>query len=683
MVQIGEEIIRRLPGFRRFLDSANSIYAVVADIIAASLASVVRSPANTSRSVVLRFLICLICGSFFIQPVVAQGDVQLRLSQPDLSEFPEVRLNVLSSDGRGAPLPESDLTRLALRENGVPIADAQIRFVPVGVDIIFVLDGDQSLNIIDEGRSETRLQTVQAMLERYASRFMNPSGLDRISLLVPDASNAAGQFLVQDIGSPDSLVDAIQNYTPELPETAPINAMMLQAIDHAAEIKEDGRYQAILLLSEARRLSQFLDFQAIVAEAQASELPLFTAILGAQASFDEVDAAAALYQPTRAFYAHVPRPEEADSLFLIWQRQGNQAQIRYQSLQTKSGRYPITINIGTLTASTEMVLEIASPQIELALPTTAVQRQGSSPDSPLLDLAPTTLQIPVQLAWPDDLPREIAAVSLFVDGQMQPQLTTLQPDESGIINLSWNVQSVDTGAYRVRAELTDVLGYTAETETVVVTITAVRPDPPTPTPAPTATPSPLERVTAVTSTVSRDDWLLILMGLGILGLVLMLIRWWRRRPPKTSPRSRPARQSAEADEAQDEIDETLVASLHLVEDAPGNRTDILINEDNMAIGRDHEVAQIVFGDSSVARLHARIRRRNGRYWLYDEGSASGTFLNHDRLGLSPRQLQDGDEIRLGHLLLRFQLRPDEPETPASKDTEIDPADEPSEESNDE
>ncbi len=593
----------------------------------------------------------------FLTPAMAQGDVQLRLSRPDLSNFPEVRLNVLSSDGRGAPLPESDLTRLTLRENGVPIADAQVRFVPVGVDIIFVLDADQSLNIIDEGRSVTRRQTVQEMLERYASRFMNPSGLDRISLLVPDTANEAGQFLVQDTGSPDALVNAMQNYTSELPEDAPINTMMLQAIDHAASTKEDGRYQAILLLSEARRLSQFLDFETIVAEAQAIELPLFTAILGAQASFDEVDAAAALYQPTRAFYAHVPRPEEADSLFLVWQRQGNQAQIRYESLQTESGRYPITVNIGNLTARTELVLEIAPPQIELVLPTTAVRRQGTTPDSPLLDLEPTTLNIPVQLTWPDDLPREITAVSLFVDGQPQPQLTPPQPDESGIINLNWNVQSVDTGAYRVRAELTDVLGYTAETEPEVVTITAVRPDPPTPTPAPTATPNPIERVTAVTNTVSRDDWLLILAGLGLLGLVLILIRWWRRRLFKATPRIRPRRQTAESDEAQDEVDETLIASLHLVEDAPGHRTNIVIDEDNMAIGRDHEVAQIVFGDSSVARLHARIRRRNGRYWLYDEGSAGGTFLNHDRLGLSPRQLQDGDEIRLGRILLRFQLRP--------------------------
>lgn len=602
-------------------------------------------------------VICVICGLTLFTPTAAQGDVLLRLSQPDLSNFPEVRLNVLSADGRGAPLPETELGRLTLRENGIPIADAEIQFVPVGVDIIFVLDADTSLNIIDEGRSETRLQTVQASLERYASRFMNPSGLDRISLLVPDAANEAGQFLLQDATAPDELANAVQSYDPTLPEAAPVNTMMRQAIDHAADIKEDGRYQAILLLSEARRLSQFLDYPTLVAEAQAIELPIFTAILGAQASLDEINAAAALYQPTRATYVHVPRPEEADSLFLIWQRQGNQAQIRYQSLLRQSGRFPITVNIGTLGAITELVLEVVPPEIELALPSTAVQRQGSTPDAPLIELEPTILEIPVQLIWPDNLPREVTAVSLFVDNVLQPQFSWPPPNEAGQIILRWPIQSVDTGAYRLRAELTDVLNYTVSTETVVVTVTAVRPDPPPPTPDPTATPSPVEQILAVTNSVSRNDWLLILVGLGLLGLLLLLIRWWRRRATLTKPH-RLRRQTAESETDLEPIDESLIATLQLVEDAPGNRTEITIDADNMAIGRDHEVAQIVFGDSSVARLHARIRKRNGRYWLYDEGSASGTFLNHDRLGLSPRQLQDGDEIRLGRLHLRFHLRPE-------------------------
>jgi predicted component of type VI protein secretion system len=75
------------------------------------------------------------------------------------------------------------------------------------------------------------------------------------------------------------------------------------------------------------------------------------------------------------------------------------------------------------------------------------------------------------------------------------------------------------------------------------------------------------------------------------------------------------------------------------------------------------VAQIVLDQPGVARLHARIRRRDGRYWLYDEGSASGTTLNFERLGLAPRELRAGDQIQIGRLRFRFvlDLPPDEEE----------------------
>ena len=64
---------------------------------------------------------------------------------------------------------------------------------------------------------------------------------------------------------------------------------------------------------------------------------------------------------------------------------------------------------------------------------------------------------------------------------------------------------------------------------------------------------------------------------------------------------------------------------------------------------------LVLDNKSVGRLHARIRWRDGRYWLYDEGSASGTTLNFERLGLAPHPLQDGDQIQMGRLRLRFWL----------------------------
>ncbi|MCA9941218.1 MAG: FHA domain-containing protein, partial [Anaerolineales bacterium] len=54
-----------------------------------------------------------------------------------------------------------------------------------------------------------------------------------------------------------------------------------------------------------------------------------------------------------------------------------------------------------------------------------------------------------------------------------------------------------------------------------------------------------------------------------------------------------------------------------------------------------------------SRLHARIKQSEGRFWLYDEGSATGTYLNYVRVGLMPQPLQDRDEVHVGQVHLRF------------------------------
>ena len=60
----------------------------------------------------------------------------------------------------------------------------------------------------------------------------------------------------------------------------------------------------------------------------------------------------------------------------------------------------------------------------------------------------------------------------------------------------------------------------------------------------------------------------------------------------------------------------------------------------------------------VSRKHAMIVRRDGALHIVDNSSANGTFLNGQRLvAMQPRILRDGDDIRLGHLVMRVTFRP--------------------------
>jgi DNA-binding winged helix-turn-helix (wHTH) protein len=75
-----------------------------------------------------------------------------------------------------------------------------------------------------------------------------------------------------------------------------------------------------------------------------------------------------------------------------------------------------------------------------------------------------------------------------------------------------------------------------------------------------------------------------------------------------------------------------------------------VSGDTLVIGRE-ESCDVSLGDRQVSRRHATIYRQGNYYFLRDLGSRNGTFAN-DNLVISPRQLQDGDEIRIA---ARFRI----------------------------
>ncbi len=75
----------------------------------------------------------------------------------------------------------------------------------------------------------------------------------------------------------------------------------------------------------------------------------------------------------------------------------------------------------------------------------------------------------------------------------------------------------------------------------------------------------------------------------------------------------------------------------------------------VTIGKKKEEADVVLGDASVSRLHARIIREGKEYYLEDLNSTNGTFKNGLRLQpYEKRKLEAGDEIKCGRVVLFFR-----------------------------
>jgi hypothetical protein len=74
------------------------------------------------------------------------------------------------------------------------------------------------------------------------------------------------------------------------------------------------------------------------------------------------------------------------------------------------------------------------------------------------------------------------------------------------------------------------------------------------------------------------------------------------------------------------------------------------------LGRDEHADIALFRDMKVEKKHASIKRLDGRYVFVNHGAPPQQTLLNGSPVPSARELQDGDRIQLGNVLLRFQLR---------------------------
>jgi hypothetical protein len=112
---------------------------------------------------------------------------------------------------------------------------------------------------------------------------------------------------------------------------------------------------------------------------------------------------------------------------------------------------------------------------------------------------------------------------------------------------------------------------------------------------------------------------------------------------------RPARKAWLADVAATFARTITRVTASLEPDRPGPRTLLALDwtgtSSEMLIGR-HHACDVLLGDLTVSRRHARLLFRDGRWIVQDLGSTNGTSVNGSRVGRC--ELRPGDDIALGN-----------------------------------
>jgi hypothetical protein len=613
-------------------------------------------------------------------PAFAQGDNhRIRMTTPDTSEFPKITFNLIALDPDFAVI--SDLSGLVLREGGVQITEIFSETVMTGAEVIFVIDANTDIEERDEDGGPTRREIVRDSILRYVDLYMDPDYLDSVSIIVPDEQS--GRFLEEPgIVFHNAVKNAVNFYMPDELGDTPLNNMLEMAIQQAEKGREEGRSAAIVLFSDSGRLNEQLEFEELVDQSLASEAVIYAAILGTTAETWEVDDIEKLTEPTGGSYVHMPDSEDADPLYDSIRERATANHVAYRSMLAASGEHIIMAELDGGAGEVAFDLVVAPPIISLAVDNSQpIVRVASDAQTPLEDVEPKIQPLGAEVTWPDGHPRDLAEVTLLVDGSPRsPRIPVL--DASGLLTFDWDIQEFDSGVYALQVQVEDELGLSGISEPLPLTIEVDRPvfvptatpvptstPEPTPVPIPTATPEPVPLID-----LARDNALVLGSGAGILLLLLILIvvigliiRSRRKKRDAASSLSAeggipivpPEGGFIGSDPAAGITPEfaslATGAYLEALENAPEHTSLLPLSGSNISLGRDPKAAQIYFNDASVSSLHARILESHGSYRIYDEGSTSGTYVNFQRIGLTPRVLVNRDEIHLGRVHLRFHL----------------------------
>jgi hypothetical protein len=286
----------------------------------------------------------------------------------------------------------------------------------------------------------------------------------------------------------------------------------------------------------------------------------------------------------------------------------------------------------------------------------------------------------IKVAYPDGYDHSLTLTRLYVDGAIAAENT--QPPFDQFV---WDLRPyTQDGLHTLLVEATDNLGLVGKTSEATVSISV---------------PTTVQGLFVVVS--HKKPLLLgaaVVVSASVLVLVLILGGHIRpklhpgqvRNGPSASEKTRPARHRPLSSFSNDQLTqpdkavttvplrgppqskgwfERLPWAKHEAALAPARAyliplvgfeeptipAPLQIATDDISIGSDPRLANLVIDDPSIEGVHARIHLEGTSFLITDAGTVAGTWVNFEQVVSSGTHLRHMDIIHLGRIGFRFQL----------------------------
>ncbi len=610
-------------------------------------------------------ILILISGIFVVPVVQAQEEPQASATIHELKteNFPEISffLEGYNADGQAiSDLSEADITIIENEQEPIPI-DILQRSEP-GYQVILAYNFSPTLATNNsEGLSRYEAITdhvVQWLGSRPAS--------------TPDDFSLVTDTGLQQIRdeNPREFAESLSNYEPDLINSQPNLTSLLQALDLATDPTLNPLMKrAILYITPQPTISNVSAFPGFIERAVQQKVPVYVWMVGpASARISNpsvVDPLVTLAEETGGQFFLYSGVEELPNIEEYFQANRYIYDVTYTSAIRKSGTHRISAIITTgeskiISKIAKVNLSVEPPNLILINPPLLVEREWviDAKDARNRELEPEQVQIEFMVEFPDDHPRELMSARLFVDGELAQEVTQPPFNSFGLDLTSY--ESDQEVLFLVEVE--DSLGIVTRTQPALIEISVA--------PIPLTFWEGLLRLE-----LSPERWI-ILAGVLIAGTVLVVAivfvgkrqAFWRDQAAKRQRKIDPVTQPVKIKQADDipgkgsagqapigKQVEAMLIPLNERYEANRKKT-VVLDRKEWVIGSDPIQARLVIARSALDDVHARlVRTEQGEYWLRDQNSIAGTWVNFAPITTKGVKLRHGDLIHFAKALYRFEL----------------------------
>ncbi|MEZ0397335.1 MAG: FHA domain-containing protein [Anaerolineales bacterium] len=613
-----------------------------------------------TRRKILFLLLALLLAGMAGAPAGAQTGLRVELESLSAGSFPTISADFRLYDAAGNAVAGLEAEAVRALEDGVPRPlEALVELQP-GVQFVVALNPGPGTAARDQ-RGVSRQQLVLEALTAWAATLPadNPDDLSFLTTDGVDAVHLGG----------DAFRQALSAYTADPRSLTPSLTVLSRALDVAAEpTPRPAMKRVVLFISSIPEAAEIPVLQNLTARARDLGIYVNVWIVASRDYFTTSGATALkdLAIRTGGQYATFSGQEalpEVETYLLPYR---SLYRLTYTSVINTSGAHELAVQVTlagetAVSAAQTFDIQVRPPNPILVLPPEQITRQLPDPTSnDLTAFLPAEQIIQMIVEFPDGHPRPLVRTALYVDGVLADENTS-EPFDVFV----WDLRAYTSGGEHIlTVEAVDSLGLSQTSLGMPVRVSVVQPR--------RGLGAFLARhagwVTGIAALLAGSLLIVVLASSGRRRRRVAAAR--RGRASKLDPLTQPVPRLDAGRASFLTRSRRVAPAAYLVrlrlDGQPVTAPPVPITETELTFGTDPTRANRLLDDPSVAPLHATLwRDEAGEFYLRDEKSVAGTWVNYQPLGGEARRLQHGDILHIGQVSYRFMLSKP-PERPAPR-----------------